>query len=67
MPLTTMYHDEEKLEALMRMGGLRFTRGLQHAASAASPLDGESQTIAANAILRTQQTELDENLLTLGS
>ena len=55
---TTKYHNEERLEALMRMSGLRFTRGLQHAASAVTP----SQTIAANAILRTQQTELDENI-----
>ena len=45
--LTTKYQDEEKLQALIRMGGLRFTRGLQHAASAATPLVCESQAIAA--------------------
>ena len=30
--LTTKYHDEERLKALVRLGGLRFTRGLHHAA-----------------------------------
>ena len=59
---TTNYHNEEKLEAWMRKDGLRFTRGLHHAAP-----DDESQTIAANAIVRTQQTDIDENLLRLGS
>ena len=47
--LTTSYHDEERLGALMRTGGLRFTRGLQLAASVATPVVGESQTVAANA------------------
>ena len=64
--VTTKCHDEERLEASMRMGGLRFTRGLQHAASAAALSVRESHTIAAYAILRTQQTELDEKVLRLG-
>ena len=61
--LTTKYHDEERLEALMRMGGLRFTRGLQCAALVAKLVVGESWTVAANAIRRMQATELDHNLM----
>ena len=34
--LAAKYRDDEILEALMRLGGLRFSRGLQHAASAAA-------------------------------
>ena len=45
--LTTKYHDEERLGGHDSNGrGLRCTRGLQNAASVATFLVGEGQTIA---------------------
>ena len=61
--LTTKYHDEERLDALMRTVGLRYKRGLRHAALVA----GESRPAAVNVVLRTQASELDENILRLES
>ena len=60
---TTKYHDEERLEALMQLEELRKTKGFQDAASAA----GESRRAAVNAVLSTQASELNENILRLGS
>ena len=48
--LTTKYQDEESLGALMRMGGVRLTRGRQLAAFVVTRVVDESQTVAANAI-----------------
>ena len=63
--LTTKYHDEERMVALMRIGGLRLTRGLQLAALVATLVAGESRAVAATEIKGTQATELDDNILRL--
>ena len=47
--VTTKYHEEERLRALMRI-----TRGLQLAALVVTAVVGESQTVAANTIKETQ-------------
>ena len=59
--LTTKHHDEERLKVLMTLGRLRKTRGHKDAVLAAS----EGRTAVVNVVLRSQSTELDENVLRL--
>ena len=47
--LTTKYHDEESLGALLRLGWLRLTRGRQLAALLVTPAVGLSQAAAVRA------------------
>ena len=53
--LTTKHHDGERLDVLVTMGRLRYTRGHGDAVSAAN----EGWAAAANAVQRSQPTKLD--------
>ena len=63
--VSTKYRFEERLEALMRMGGLRLTRRLKNGVLVATPLVGDSQMVAADAVTRTRAAELDKNIMRL--
>ena len=56
--LTTKYHDEEWLEALMRLGRLRYSRDFNRLPQRLV----KSRTAGVDAVLRTQASELDENI-----